>query len=103
MSYKIARSLIKGNGLPGIAVEGMADSKGEPGQAGQDPFGHIGLYAINLYAINGNAYFAELRGRWTGLRDHNLLVLKDALWFPQPASAEVVPLSRYLATYHFLD
>lgn len=95
--YEIVRSVLKGNGLLTVDIDGVKNSNQELGVKGTDPLSEVGLYCAN-----DKIYFAELKGgKWVKYSDYTLAVPASDLWFDAPTSTTVLKLSQIYLRYDF--
>lgn len=95
--YEIVRSVLKGNGLLAVDIDGVKNKDEKIGVKGANP-----LDAVGVYLQDGSVYFAEwTNGRWTKYADYTASIPTGALWFPAPTNGNVMTLSRYCSRYDF--
>lgn len=96
--YEIARSVIKGNGLLSIYINGVKDKDQKLAVKGADPLAQIGVYKSG-----SEIYLAEWKGgKWVKYEDYTLAIPAVRLWFAAPINANVVQLSSYCKSYDFV-
>src|SRR5690606_38374187 len=95
--YEIARSVIKGNGLLTVSIDGVKNNQGETAMKGANPLAQMGVYRT----ANG-IFLAEWQGsKWVRYEDYKAAIPEGDLWFGAPASSTVVQLSRHCLSYDF--
>ncbi|MER9950391.1 TIR domain-containing protein [Mesorhizobium sp. M0047] len=95
--YEIVRSVLKGNGLLTVDVDGVKNVAGEVGLEGADPLAQVGLYKTS-----SGIFFAEWKsGKWIKYDDYTLAVSAGDLWFKPPTSDTVVEISKHYIRYNF--
>ncbi|MBB3141482.1 TIR domain-containing protein [Halomonas organivorans] len=95
--YEIVRSVLKGNGLFTVDIDGLRNKAKALGVKGTDPLTEVGVYCSN-----DKIYFAELQdGKWVKYSDYTLAISASDLWFDAPTSNTVVRLSKYCMRYDF--
>lgn len=97
MRYEIVRSVLRGNGLLTVYIDGVKNDKGETSKRTWDPLAQIGLYKT------GNSiFFAEWKGgKWVKYDDYTLAVSSGDLWFADPTSDNPVQISSHYMSYDF--
>lgn len=96
--YEIVRSVLKGNGLLTVDINGVKNSDQKTSVKGEDP-----LACVGLYLSDDKIYFAEKKdGNWIKYSDYKIAVPAGDLWFAAPTSNAVVPLSKYCKRYDFV-
>lgn len=95
--YEIARSIIKGNGLLTVYIDGVKNDRGETSVRGADPLAQMGVYST----ANG-IFLAEWNGsKWVKYSDYALAIPEKDLWFYSPKTSTVVQLSDHCLSYDF--
>lgn len=95
--YEIVRSVLKGNGLLTVDIDGVRNDDQELGVKGVDPLSEVGVYCAN-----NKVYFAELKGgNWVKYEDYTLAIPASDLWFDAPTTNTVVRLSKHCLRYDF--
>lgn len=95
--YEIARSVVKGNGLLTVDINGVKNNAGEISDKGANPLAQMGVYKND----NG-IYLAEWQGgKWVKYDDYTLAIPAGDLWFPAPTSTDVIQLSSHCMRYDF--
>lgn len=95
--YEIARSLIKGNGLLTVHIQGVQNQNNEISVKGADPLAQMGLYRTDR-----GIFLAEWSGeKWVKYSDYSLAIPEADLWFETPKTTAVVQLSDHCLTYDF--
>jgi len=95
--YEIVRSLLKGNGLLTVDIDGVKNQEGQSATKGADPLAQVGLYKAT-----GCIYFAEWSGqKWVKYEDYALAIPEAELWFDPPESDSVVQISTHCMRYDF--
>ena len=95
--YEIVRSVLKGNGLLTVDIDGLRNNKQALGVKGTDPLAEVGVYLAN-----DNIYFAERKdGKWVKYSDYTSNISASDLWFDAPTSNTVVKLSKHCMRYDF--
>lgn len=95
--YEIARSVLKGNGLLTVHIDGVADMNNGTCAKGPDP-----LAAMGLYRTANGVFLAEWSGgKWVRYADYTSAVPEADLWFPPPRSDTVVALSNHCSAHDF--
>lgn len=95
--YEIVRSVLKGNGLFTVDIDGLRNNAQALGVKGTDPLAEVGVYLAN-----GKIYFAELKGgKWVNYSDYTSTISASDLWFDAPTSNTVVKLSKHCMRYDF--
>lgn len=95
--YEIVQSVLKGNGLLTVDVDGVKNADGLVATKGADPLAQIGLYKVD-----GEIFFAEWSGsKWEKYSDYSRAVPATDLWFPAPVSPKPVQLSTHSVRYDF--
>jgi hypothetical protein len=98
VKYEIARSVLKGNGLLTVDVDGVENSNKEISKKGANP-----LDAMGVYKTDAGIYLAEWQdAKWVKYNDYTLAIPEGDLWFDAPTSNSVVQLSRYCKRYDFV-
>ncbi|TAU59864.1 hypothetical protein ELI45_31045 (plasmid) [Rhizobium ruizarguesonis] len=97
--YEIARSLIKGNGLLSVHINGVKDRDGGTSEKGPNPLDNMGVYK------SGDAiYLAEWHeGKWVKYTDYTLAIPERDLWFAAPKGTGVVQLSNHCMSYDYVQ
>ncbi|ABA90152.1 protein of unknown function DUF1863 [Syntrophotalea carbinolica DSM 2380] len=96
--YEIARSVIKGNGLLTVYIDGVKNKDGATVTKGADPLAQMGVYRTK----NG-IYLAEWKGgKWVKYDDYTLSIPEGELWFPAPKNTTVVQFSTHCMSYDFV-
>lgn len=95
--YEIARSLLKGNGLLTVHIDGCECPRNGFGQRGPNPLDYIAL-GLNrqIYELNANGIwvpFDLLPTRLTGWPK----------WLPRPSPGHVMPLGWHAPEYDWID
>jgi MTH538 TIR-like domain (DUF1863) len=95
--YEIARSIVKGNGLLTVDINGIENANKETSKKGSDPLAQMGVYRT------GNGIFlAEWKdGKWVKYEDYTLAIPEGDLWFTPPTNTNVVQLSSHCLRYDF--
>lgn len=94
--YEIARSVIKGNGLLTVYIDGVKDKDGNTSTRTYDP-----LAQIALYRHNGSIYLAEWSGdKFVAYSDYTVAIPESVLWFTVPSSG-TTQLSTHCLAYDF--
>src|SRR3984893_18239577 len=95
--YEIARSLLKGNGLLTVYIDGVKNKDQVITSRGANPLAQMGVYK------GGNGIFlAEWKGgKWVRYSDYPLAILGKDLWFAAPTTTDVVQLSRHSMSYDY--
>ena len=95
--FEIARSVIKGNGLLTVHIDGVQNKEKEISTKGADPLAQMGLYRTDR-----GIYLAEWKGgKWVSYADYTLAIPESELWFTAPKTASVVQLSTHCLSYDF--
>lgn len=95
--YEIAQSILKGNGLLTVDIDGVKNKDQQTTKKGADPLANMGLYKWN-----DRTFLAEWDGfKWIGYQDYTQSVPNSILWFPPPISTSVVQLSTYCMRYDY--
>jgi hypothetical protein len=95
--YEIARSIVKGNAVLTVDIDGVANERKQRAAKGPNPLNYLGLYRTAT-----GIFFAEWKqGKWLKYRDYQRSISEDALWFDAPTTARPVPLSSYCLRYDF--
>ena len=95
--YEIARSIIKGNGLLTVDINGVENSNKQTSTKGSNP-----LDAMGLYRTDKGVFMAEWSGgKWVAYKDYTLAIPEKDLWFDAPTTTTVVPLSKHCMRYDF--
>ena len=96
--YEIVRSIVKGNGVLTVDINGIKDQSQSVTSRGPDPLDYVGLYKTG----NG-IYFAEINevGQWILYEDYKSAIAEKDLWFTAPKSSVPVPLSKHCLRYDF--
>jgi hypothetical protein len=95
--YEIARSVIKGNGLLTVYVDGVKDKDGNLGTRGSDPLAQMGVYKSG-----DSIYLAEWQGgKWVKYADYTLAIPAGDLWFAAPTTDSVTQLSTHCLSYDY--
>ena len=95
--YEIARSIVKGNGLLTVFIDGVENNKGETATRGANPLDQMGVYRT----ANG-IFLAEWKdSKWIRYEDYTMAIPGGDLWFEAPASDSVVQLSKHCLSYDF--
>lgn len=95
--YEIACSVVKGNGLLTVFIEGIRNDRQELCAKGADPLAQMGLYRTDR-----GIFLAEWSGeKWVAYNDYKLAIPEGDLWFTAPTSTTVVQLSRHCMAYDF--
>lgn len=97
--YEIARSVVKGNGLLTVYIDGVKNSKGETSVRGADPLAQMGVYR------NANGIFlAEWEAsKWVKYSDYTLAIPERDLLFAPPTTFDsVMQLSTHYLSYDFM-
>lgn len=95
--YEIARSLVRGNGLLTVHIDGIRDSASQTCEPGPNPLSQMGLYKTDT-----GIYIAEWKGeKWIRYQDYSLAIPAADLWFDPPTTKNVVELSRHYLAYDF--
>lgn len=95
--YEIARSIVKGNGLLTVYIDGVKNDKGETSVKGADPLAQMGVYRT----ANG-IFLAEWNGsKWVSYSDYTIAIPEKDLWFDSPKTSTVVQLSKHCLSYDF--
>lgn len=95
--YEIARSLIKGNGLLTVHIQGVQNSNNETSNKGADPLAQMGLYKTDR-----GIFLAEWKdGKWVAYADYTLAIPVKDLWFAPPTTTSVAQLSTHCMAYDF--
>jgi hypothetical protein len=96
--YEIVRSVLKGNGLLTVDIDGLENSNNELSLKGADPLGKVGLYRTGT-----GIYFAEWDGsKWIRYADYTRPIAESDLWFEAPRTDTVQPLSKHCLRYDFV-
>jgi len=96
--YEIARSVVKGNGLLTIDIDGVENKDQQISNKGADPLAQMGVYKTD-----SGIYLAEWQGgKWVKYEDYTLAIPAGDLWFDAPTNTEVVQLSSHCARYDFI-
>jgi hypothetical protein len=93
--YEIARSIVKGNGLLTVYIDGVKDRDGETCVKGSDPLARMGVYRTD-----SGIFLAEWDSKWVPYDDYRLAVPESDIWFDVPDD-NVVQLSRHYPSYDF--
>lgn len=97
--YEIARSIVKGNGLLTVYIDGVKNNKGETSVKGANPLAQMGVYRTT----NG-IFLAEWKeSKWVRYDDYTLALPEKNLWFNSPTSSNVMQLSGYCLSYDFAE
>ena len=97
--YEIARSVIEGNGLLTVFIQGVENSKKQTTQKGADPLGQMGLYKSDDRIL-----LAELKGgKWVQYSDYTRAIPEAGLWCRAPGTNQVTPLSTHCRSYDFVS
>lgn len=95
--YEIVRSVLKGNGLLTVDIDGVKNNAKVLGVKGSDPLSEVGVYCSN-----DRIYFAEVKdGKWVKYADYTLAIPASDLWFDAPTSTTVIKLSKHCLRYDF--
>jgi len=95
--YEIARSILKGNGLLTVHIDGIRDRYGYTSSRGYDPLAQMGLYRTG-----GSIYLAEWKGgTWVKYSDYTLAIPERDLWFAAPKTDNVVQISNHCMAYDY--
>lgn len=97
--YEIARSVVRGNGLLTVYIDGVRDRNGHISTRGADPLSNMGLYRTP-----SGIYLAEWKNaNWVKYEDYTLAIPEEALWFNPPSTDNVVQLSTHCLAYDFVQ
>lgn len=95
--YEIVRSVLKGNGLLTVDIDGVQNNKKEICAKGADPLSKVGLYRTE-----SGIYFAEWDGsQWVKYADYTRSIPESELWFTAPTDNKVQPISKHCMRYDF--
>ena len=95
--YEIARSVIKGNGLLAVKMDGMRFNNHRSSQPGPNPLDYMGVWN----AGGGRILLAEWHeGKWVNYGDFTQSITLPASW-AVPTSTQVTALSHYAETYTY--
>lgn len=95
--YEIARSVVKGNGLLTVHIQGVQNKDKETSIKGADPLAQMGLYRTDR-----GIYLAEWKGgKWVAYADYTLAIPEGSLWFNAPRTKSVVQFSTHCLNYDF--
>ncbi len=95
--YEIVRSVIKGNGLLTVDVDGVKNNNQEYGAKGANPLDQVGLYKTD-----SGVFFAEWEnGQWVKYSDYTRSISPFDLWFDAPTSTSVVQVSKNCTRHDF--
>ncbi len=96
--YEIARSILRGNGVLTVSLEGLNNQRSEPSPRGANPLDQMGLYRTA-----GGVFLAEWKdSAWVRYNDHTAPISERELWFEPPTSDQVVQLSKHCLAYDFV-
>jgi hypothetical protein len=96
--YEIARSLVKGNGLLTVFINGLRDRHGQLANKGANP-----LSALGVYRAQSGIFLAEWKGnKWVRYSDYTLAIPENDLWFSPPIDDRVVQLHNHCRSYDFV-
>ncbi len=96
--YEIARSVIKGNGILTVYIDGLKNRDGNVSVKGANPLDYMGVYR----KADG-IYLAEFKdSKWIAYNDYTIAIPERDLWFPPPTSNTVMQLSKYCRSYDFI-
>jgi hypothetical protein len=96
--YEIARSVIKGNGLLTIHIQGVQNSHKMTSAKGPNPLDQMGLYRTSH-----GIFLAEWQGgKWIAYADYTSAIPEDSLWMRSPSSSDVDQLSNHCMSYDFI-
>lgn len=96
--YEIAQSVVRGNGLLSVKINGLKDQYSRPGLDGPNPLDYMGVYRVP----DGRILLAEKdqRGNWVAYGDYTREVNLPYGW-EQPTGTIVITLSRYSRVYDY--
>ncbi|NKL39164.1 TIR domain-containing protein [Rhizobium sophorae] len=95
--YEIARSVVRGNGILTVHIQGLKNSKGLTSVKGPNP-----LDCLGVYSANGTIFLAEWEGtKWVKYADYASPIPKSDLWFRAPTTNTVTQLSEHCLAYDF--
>lgn len=95
--YEIILSVLKGNGLLTVDIDGLRNKAKSLGVKGTDPLTELGVYCSN-----DKIYCTELQeGKWVKYSDYTLAISASDLWFDAPTSNTVARLSKHCMRYDF--
>ena len=99
--YEIARSVIKGNGLLSVHINGLGNEYGYVSTPGPDPLDFMGLYKR---ASDGRISLIERDsfGRWVDYSRYTLGISLPSGW-PAPFPNIPTPLSQYSDCYDYIN
>ncbi len=96
--YEIVRGVLNGNGLLTVDINLIPDWLKNTESRGENPLDYVGLYKTE-----GSIHFAEMVGpHWQTYRDYTKSISPGDLWFDEPKSKNVVPLSTYCARHDYI-
>ena len=97
--YEIARSVVKGNGLLTVNIDGVKNDKGMSSIKGANP-----LAQMALYRTTSGIFLAEWKeGKWVKYADYTLAIPEKDLWFDAPRTTNIVQLSTHCMSYDFVE
>lgn len=97
MRYEIARSIIKGNGLLTVYINGVQNAAKLTSIKGPNPLDQMGLYrtAQGIFMAEWQA------GKWVRYSDYSLAIPEGDLWIAPPKDSNVDQLSKHCLSYDF--
>ena len=95
--YEIARSILKGNGLLTVYINGVQNKDKQTAEKGADPLAQMGVYKTDT-----GIFLAEWSGdKWIKYEDYGSAIPADDLWFAAPVDSNVVQFSTHCLSYDF--
>ena len=95
--YEIVRSILRGNGMLTVDIDGIKNNDGLFATKGPNPLDQVGLYKTDR-----GIYFAEWNGqKWVKYKDYALAIPETELWFNAPEGGSVAQLSKHCLRYDF--